>query len=399
MVVGCGIGGPVAALALQKAGIEPTIFEAHDGNAEFLGSFLNLASNGLDALTTIDARTAVANRGFATPRMTMWSGSGRLLGEVANGLSRGDGSGSITIERGRLHAALRAEAESRGVRIQRGKRLVAASSTGGSVVAQFADGSTATADVLIGADGLHSQVRRLIDTQAPSPRYSGQLSLGGRADLLSLGPTPGVFHMVFGRRAFFGYSVPTAGNVYWFANVDWADEPDRATFGAITPATWRARLVDLFASDQSPACRIIDATGNELAAYPVFDLPRVPRWHRDRMVILGDAAHATSPSSGQGASLAIEDAVTLARCLRDVDPVPAAFAAYDHLRRARVERVVAYSARIGQSKTPGPVGRWFRDLMMPMALKLFASPAAQAWLYDHPIDWAARVPALPQSGA
>jgi 2-polyprenyl-6-methoxyphenol hydroxylase-like FAD-dependent oxidoreductase len=154
---------------------------------------------------------------------------------------------------------------------------------------------------------------------------------------------------------------------------------------------WRARLGELFAGDAGPAAGIIAATGDQLAAYPIFDLPAVPRWHRDRLVILGDAAHATSPSSGQGASLAIEDAVTLARCLRDIEPAASAFAAYDRLRRARVERVVAYSARIGQSKTPGTVGRWLRDLAMPFALKAFASPKAQRWLYDYPVDWNSRV--------
>lgn len=383
----------MAALALQKAGIEPAIVEAYEVDAEFVGSFLNLASNGLDALDTIGIRGAVADRGFATPRMVMWSGTGKLLGDVANGLTREGRAGSITIERGRLHAALRAAAESHGIPIHRGRRLVDMSSAGGQAVARFSDGSCAAADVIVGADGLHSQVRRLIDSRAPSPRYSGQLSLGGRAELQSLPPTPGVFHMVFGGRAFFGYSVPTPGNVYWFANVEWPDPFDRAALGAITPAMWRERLGQLVANDHSPAHRIVRATGTELAAYPIFDMPTVPRWHRDGIVIIGDAAHATSPSAGQGASMAIEDAVTLARCLRDVSPAADAFAAYDRLRRARVERVVAYSARIGRSKTPGPIGRWLRDLFMPVALKLVASPAAQAWLYDHPIDWAARVAA------
>jgi 2-polyprenyl-6-methoxyphenol hydroxylase-like FAD-dependent oxidoreductase len=193
IIAGCGIGGPVAALALRRAGIDAVIFEAHDGDAEFVGSFLNLASNGLDALDAIDAQHAVRSHGFPTPRMVMWSGSGKRLGEVANGLTRSGGGGSITIERGRLHAALRAEAESRGIRIERGKRLIAASSPVSEAIAHFADGSTATADVLIGADGLHSQVRRLIDPAAPAPRFTRQLSLGGHATLTTLTPTPGVF--------------------------------------------------------------------------------------------------------------------------------------------------------------------------------------------------------------
>jgi AraC family transcriptional regulator len=110
-------------------------------------------------------------------------------------------------------------------------------------------------------------------------------------------------------------------------------------------------------------------------------------WHRGPMVIIGDAAHATSPSSGQGASLAIEDAVVLAKCLRDLPGPEQAFVTFERLRRRRVERVVQYSARIGKSKAAGAVARWFRDLFMPLALKHFANPAAHAWLYAYHVDW------------
>jgi 2-polyprenyl-6-methoxyphenol hydroxylase-like FAD-dependent oxidoreductase len=152
-----------------------------------------------------------------------------------------------------------------------------------------------------------------------------------------------------------------------------------------------AQPVDLFADDAGPARDIISATTDELAAFPSADMPVVPTWHGDSMVIIGDAAHATSPSSGQGASMAIEDAIVLAKCLRDCDGIRQAFATYERLRRTRVERVVAYSARVGQSKTVGEVGRWFRDLLMPFALRLFANPNAQAWLYGYHIDWSERV--------
>jgi 2-polyprenyl-6-methoxyphenol hydroxylase-like FAD-dependent oxidoreductase len=393
LVIGCGIGGPVAAMALQKAGIGATIFEAHAGHTDYVGSFLNAASNGLDALAAIGAHDAVLAHGFPTPRMVMWSGSGKRLGEVANGTTRPGATPSLTIERGRLHAALRDEAIARGIDIVSGKRLVGAEPSAHGVTARFADGSEARGDLLVGSDGLHSTTRRLVDPAAPWPRFTGLLSLGGRACLDSVTPTPGVFHMIFGRRAFFGYSAPVPGDVYWFANAEWTGAPDRARLDAISPAMWKTHLRDLFAGDAGPALDIVGATGDTLAAYPIFDMPIVPVWHRDRMIVIGDAAHATSPSSGQGASLAIEDAVILAQCLRDADDVSTAFAAYERLRRARVERVVSYSARIGRSKTPGPVGRWLRDLMMPFALRHFASAKAQAWLYEHRIEWGAR-PAL-----
>jgi FAD-dependent urate hydroxylase len=386
LVIGCGVGGPVVAMALQKAGIDATIFEAHDKSAEFVGSFLNTASNGLDALRAIGAQDAVVARGFPTPRMVMWSGSGKRLGEVANGLELADGTVSITIERGLLHAALRREAVSRGINIEQGRRLVSADTSNHGVVARFADGTEAHGDVLIGADGLHSATRRLIDAAAPVPRYTGLLSLGGRARLPTLAPTPETFHMIFGRRAFFGYSVRASGEIYWFANVAWRENTDER-HAAISPAEWKKRLLDLFASDAGPAVEIIGGTHEELAAYPVYDMPAVPTWYRDSLVIVGDAAHATSPSSGQGASLAIEDAVVLSKCLRDCRSVPEAFAAYERLRRGRVERVVAYSARIGRTKSAGPIGRWVRDLVMPLALKYLARASAQAWLYGYHVDW------------
>ena len=77
----------------------------------------------------------------------------------------------------------------------------------------------------------------------------------------------------------------------------------------------------------------------------------------------------------------------LAKCLRDLPQPTEAFAAYVRLRRKRVEMVVQYSARISRSKTAGPISRWFRDLIMPVALKHFASPAAHAWLYQYQVDW------------
>jgi len=109
------------------------------------------------------------------------------------------------------------------------------------------------------------------------------------------------------------------------------------------------------------------------------------------MVIVGDAAHATAPSSGQGASMAIEDAVVLARCLRDLPDVPQAFAAYERLRRKRVERIVAHGARTSNSKAAGPVARVIRDLMMPVILKHVANTRSLAWMHDYHIDWDAKV--------
>ena len=116
------------------------------------------------------------------------------------------------------------------------------------------------------------------------------------------------------------------------------------------------------------------------------------------MVIIGDAAHAPSPTSGQGASMAAEDGVVLAQCLRDLPAVPEALAAYEHRRRSRVERIVAQGARTSSAKTPGRVGRVVRDLALPLVFKLLVTERSMAWIYNHHIDWDARVTATAKPG-
>jgi len=107
------------------------------------------------------------------------------------------------------------------------------------------------------------------------------------------------------------------------------------------------------------------------------------------MVLAGDSAHAPSSSSGQGASLAIESAIVLARCLRDL-PYDQAFAAYEALRRPRVERVIKETTRKNSGKTAGPVGRVLFALAMKVFTKL-AKPEKMAWMFDYRIDWDAPV--------
>jgi FAD-dependent urate hydroxylase len=116
-------------------------------------------------------------------------------------------------------------------------------------------------------------------------------------------------------------------------------------------------------------------------------VPKLRAWHNGRMVIVGDAAHAPTPTSGQGASLAIEDAVVLAKCLRDLpDPVTAADR-FESARRPRVERIVKWATRTNRSKVPGPVGRVVRDAMLPPMLRMAARSDALRQSFDYHIDW------------
>jgi 2-polyprenyl-6-methoxyphenol hydroxylase-like FAD-dependent oxidoreductase len=295
-----------------------------------------------------------------------------------------------------LYRALRDEAARRGVRIHHGKRMVDLRETADGVTARFADGTEAAAGILIGADGIRSTVRTLIDPGAPRPRYAGLLGFGARTPDTGLPSTRGVMYMVFGKRAFFGYQVLDDGSGGWFANLPHPEPMTGGQAQAVPAEEWMRTLLEVFADDRIPALDLLRRTdpADLVITGSLEDIPTVPTWHRGRSVLIGDAAHPTSPSSGQGASLAVESAVQLARCLRDL-PYEQAFAAYEQLRRGRVERIIKMAARTNSEKAAGPVARVVRD-PMPVAMKL-ARPKTWAWQFDHQIDWWA--PAVPGSAA
>jgi 2-polyprenyl-6-methoxyphenol hydroxylase-like FAD-dependent oxidoreductase len=387
LIIGGGVAGPVTAMALQRAGIDAVVYEAYPPSTEDVGSYLTVATNGLDALRAIGADGPVLEAGFPTPVNMLLSGTGRRLGTVSNGGRLPDGTVSHTIKRARLYRALQQQAAARGIPFEFGRRLVdAGAGPDGGVVARFEDGTEATGDLLVGADGVHSATRRLIDPAAPGGRYVGLVNFGGYTPEAAAGAEPGAWHMIFGRRAFFGYVVDPAGGTVWFANVPRA-QVSRAERDATTAEQWRRQLVELFAGDRGPASDLVAAGRLELAADNTHDLPQVPTWHKGPLIVIGDAAHAPSPTSGQGASMAAEDAVVLARCLRDLPDIPRAFAAYEQLRRRRVERIVARGARSGSAKTQGPVGRVLRDLMLPLVFRFLVTDRSMAWIYDHHVDW------------
>jgi 2-polyprenyl-6-methoxyphenol hydroxylase-like FAD-dependent oxidoreductase len=393
LVIGGGIAGPAAAIALQKAGIDAVIYEAHPGSAEGIGSFLTLGSNGIDALRTIDAEGAALAAGFPTPGITLRGHTGKQLGVSRISTSLTGGTTSHTLKRSDLYQVMHDEATSRGIRFEHGKCLTGAMETGDGVRAIFADGSEASGDLLIGGDGVHSAVRTIIDPNAPAPTYAGLINLGGYVRAAQVEAEPGSYTMIFGKRAFFGYAVAPDGEVWWFANLPRRDEPARGELASMDAEEWRRRLIGLYGDDAGPAVRILEATPNAGigGASPIHLIPHLPAWHRGRMVVIGDSAHAPSPSSGQGASLSIEDAVVLAKCLRDLPDHRQAFTRFEALRRPRVERIIKAAARINNSKAAGPVGRVVRDAVLPLIMKMAAGSKQVQEVYAYHIDWDAPI--------
>ena len=195
-------------------------------------------------------------------------------------------------------------------------------------------------------------------------------------------------HLPHGVRpaAFFGYVQREDELVSWCVNVPATREPAPAELAALPSEQWRHRLHELLAVDASPATRIIQATPPGYDWFVSHQMKAPTTWHRGRAVLIGDAAHVTSPSSGQGAAMAIEDAVELARCLRDL-PLAQALPAYQRLREGRLRKVHAGARQVNRSKSATGLARVLRDAMFPVLMKRFGSPEALAWLYDHRIDF------------
>jgi len=366
LVIGGGIAGTTTAIALAKAGIDATVHEAYDLDSEGVGGWLTLASNGIDALATLGLGTEVTAHGFPTRTMRLSNHTGRVLAEFPMAPERPDGLEVHTVRRSDLYRVLRDAATARGIPVTYGRRLVDATPRpGGGVVARFADGELVEADLLVGADGLRSAVRTIIDPGAPAARYAGLLNTGGYATGVTLPPRfradPGVIEFCFGRNCFLGYSVAPDGSVWWFANPASRQEMGRAELAAISEDEWRRRLHALFADDDLPAALLIDGSDHIFAGWNTYDFPTVPTWHRDDMIIVGDAAHAMPPYLGQGGgcalmnglglAVAVADASDIGKALRDWQKArgvpPDGYLSLDLVKRLSLEAANAASATPG----------------------------------------------------
>lgn len=382
IVAGGGVAGATTALALRRVGAEVTVYEAYADPAGTVGSFLSLAANGLKGLRALGCLEAVQQAGFGVARQRLWADTGKLLGDAPRGRPEGEPLHSVTLERGRLVETLRARAAAHGARFVTGERLTGAVRDGGGIRAEFVSGRTARADLLVGADGIWSATRRVLDPAAPEPAYAGFYSVSGVSHGVGVNVDvePGVFNMVFGRRGAFVYLAAPDGEVWWSAQVASAAPPGPDEAGLDD-------LRDLYRHEETPSALLRAATSVRRPTL-MHALATVPVWHDDRIILAGDAWHPVG--AGQGASMAIEDAVTLARCLAAAGgtptavptAVPTALASYGRARRDRVARMLKAGDDNRDAKALGPIARRLRNLIMPVVFP-FAYERATAWLYDY----------------
>ena len=339
IIAGGGIGGLTAALALHQAGIEAEVFE---GTAEIrpLGVGINILPHAVRELTELGLGDALAATGIATQELRYISAHGQEIWREPRGLAAGYHWPQYSIHRGRLHMLLLEAARARlgEARIHTSKRLVGVSQDAHGATAHFADGSHATADAVVGADGIHSAARaQRHPTEGPPPWKGAVL---WRATSVAPPFLDGATMIQCGHHDLKFVCYPIANNTDGTQLINWIAERILPPDTVWNREDWnRAGQVEDFAPFyETWRWDFLDVPALMRKAEAVYEFPMVDRdpleqWSEGRVTLLGDAAHPMYPIGSNGASQAILDARVLAMHLKRAGSVEAGLAAYDAARR------------------------------------------------------------------
>lgn len=386
VIIGGGIGGLTAALALRQFGFDPTIFEQAPQLRE-VGAAILMWPNAMRALRRLGVAEAVRQHGAVLEQAIWLNQDGKQLnrfrlpktGEPAVALHRAD------LQRVLLEALPRESIRLGHVFAKFDEQMVA----------HFADGSSAGGEVLIGADGLHSHARTQLLNDGP-PAARGYIAWRGVTNHTPKSLPPASAIEIHGNGRRFGIGPLGSGRIGWWCSVNRTADicPSASAVEPVVPGSGedstRERLLDLFREWCEPVGELIENTARgSLVRNPVFDRPPVRKWGDASLTLIGDAIHPLTPNLGQGGCLAIEDAVVLARCLkkyatsRQAEEIHAALRRFENLRYSRTATVARFS------RLYGAVGQWEnRPLVKMRGWFLSVVPGALVqrllrWTFDY----------------
>jgi 2-polyprenyl-6-methoxyphenol hydroxylase-like FAD-dependent oxidoreductase len=342
LVVGGGIGGLSASIALRRRGIGVDIVELNP-KWDVYGVGIIQPGNAIRALDQLGLGEKAIEQGFAIQGSRFCDGEGNVLGAVPAPPLLGDRyPGMNGITRPRLHRIFQDAVKESGAEIRLGVTVETLDQDDDGVRAGFTDGTTGRYDLVVGADGINSLVRRLALPDAPEPEYTGQVVWRHNF------PKPeslATLDTYVGLRGKAGL-VPLAPDLmYMFVIERWPaddlDVPDERL-----PATMRERL-EGYGGRIGELRDTLITDESEIVYRPVYSLLVPSPWYRGRVIVVGDAAHATSPHVGQGAAMAIEDAVVLAEEVSGSDDLTGSLERFMARRFERCKRIWEISRQLG----------------------------------------------------
>ena len=344
LISGAGIGGLTAAVALRNKGMDVAVFE-RAGELREAGAGLGLWSNATRALESLGFADVLREIGTPVKEGRILSPRGKLLSKVSLGNTAG--TGFLAVHRAELQSALLGEL-GEGV-LHTGSECAGFGQDGAGVTAYLRNGGEERGDLLVGADGLDSTVRRQL-FGGSKPRYAGYTAWRGISRFEHELVGPGRGFESWGRGLRFGCNNLGRGRVYWFGSKNGPEGEDYGTSDS------RPALMEMFRGWHEPIIPLIQAAREEdIRRDDIHDRPPIKNWGVGRVTLLGDAAHPMTPNLAQGACQAIEDATVIAECLGDGKSVEDALKLYEKRRAGRAAMFVRLSrllGRVGQMEAP-----------------------------------------------
>ncbi|MGQ0546652.1 MAG: FAD-dependent monooxygenase [Betaproteobacteria bacterium] len=385
-IVGAGLGGLVTAIAARREGLEATLYEQADAFGE-IGAGIQIGPKAVKVLRALGLEEGLASFG-AMPENHVgrnWK-SGRILFKSAtrSACLERFGAAFYQVQRSDLHAHLRSALPADAIRL--GMRCVAVESRADSATLRFADGSEAQADVVVGADGVHSIVRQHLAGPG-KPRFTGVICWRGQVDASRLpaelipsdslnwmGPGGCIVHYYVRPNRLVNWIAHRVTDLW--AEESWSVEGDKQEMLGAFPG-WHPSLLTL-----------MDAT-ERCYKWAIIDRDPLPHWSAGRITLLGDAAHPMLPFLAQGGAMAMEDGYVLAGALRArAGDVPAALQDYESLRRERATQVQLGSrARADICQVISPLAQLRRDFgyLFNQWFRPGAAVQRADWIYSYDV--------------
>ena len=385
-IVGGGVGGLAAALALERQGAEVIVCEQSPALSN-IGAGLNLSPNALMALRAVGVEDAVIAIGSESDFLVIrsWK-SGRIISRMRRGAFRQQFSApNVTVHRADLLDVLRGALRTADVRL--GARCIAVEEGDRGGVARLADGSEIEADIIVGADGIHSVVRNSL-FGPDAPRFTGCICWRGMASAgavprdiaiaegaMWMGPHGHVVHYPVRRGELINIVAHFDSNSW--TEESWTRECDLSEL-TTTYAGWHSDLLRLF------------PCSTRWYKWALYDRDPLERWSKGRVTLLGDSAHAMLPYLAQGAAMAIEDACVLSAAIaRHADDLDEALLAYERIRVPRARAAVLGSReRARENHLASPWARLKRDVKFALRERFGRDKTVfqTAWLYSYDVS-------------
>lgn len=337
-IIGAGIAGLTTAIALQQAGIFCVIYESAPA-IKPLGAGLTLAANAMKVLAKLGLVEEILAKGKLLKAFNILDDKGKTITQTNSSVFRSEyGADNFAIHRADLHQVLLSRISPDTLHLN--KQILNLEQQNSKVILHFTDGSTAEADYLLACDGIHSVVRKKVLPEA-TPRYAGYTCWRAVVDMPHLSQADAL--ETWGPAGRFGMVPVSKGRIYYFACISVPQPNSNLKKFTISD------LIHCFKEYHDPIPEILQQTRNEQLIWSdIYDLKPLRRFAYGNILLLGDAAHATTPNLGQGACQAIEDAVILATLWKQNIQVEETFAQFEKKRLARTHFVTTQSRRVGE---------------------------------------------------